>query len=229
MHDPLWVRTLLLLHVAAGSMAFLIAPVALCNAKGGRTHRRWGRVYFWAMACVAASGLVLACYRPIRFLALVAVFSFYNAFIGYRVLTMKRIASNPQQDLRLDWAVGVATFVVSLALATIAILQPAWVQNLTIPGVLFGLIGMGISAKTMWSFRHPPLDKMFWWYGHLQGMIGSYIAAWTAFAVVTLGGVFGGSWFLWVFPTAIGVPAIVLTTAYYQRKFGKRKRTPAFA
>jgi hypothetical protein len=49
------------------------------------------------MAGVAASGLVLACFRPVLFLALVAVFSFYNAFIGYRVLKMKRIASNPER------------------------------------------------------------------------------------------------------------------------------------
>jgi hypothetical protein len=210
-------------------MAFLIAPVALCTAKGGATHRRWGKIYFWAIASVAASGLVLACYRPVLFLALVAVFSFYNAFIGYRVLTMKRIATNPQQDLRLDWAVGVATFVASLALVIFSVWRPAWVQNLTIPGMVFGFLGMGIAGKNMWIFRNPPRDKMFWWYGHLQGMIGSYIAAWTAFAVVTLGRVFGGSWYLWVFPTAVGVPAIVLITWYYQRKFSKRNATPAFA
>jgi hypothetical protein len=27
---------------------------------------------------------------------------------------------------------------------------------------------------------------MFWWYEHLQGMLGSYIAAWTAFVVIAV-------------------------------------------
>lgn len=229
MHDPVWVRTLLALHVSAGTMSFLIAPIALVTAKGGKTHRRWGMVYFWSMTFVAASALVLACYRPVLFLALLAMFSFYNTFIGYRVLKMKQVASRPQPLLPLDWAVGAATFAASLALGVFAVLRPAWVQHLTIPGVIFGLLGMGVSGQTMWRFLHPPNDKMFWWYEHLQGMMGSYIGAWTAFAVVTLGRVFGGTWVLWVLPTAIGVPAITLTTWYYERKFSASKRAGVHA
>jgi hypothetical protein len=70
---------------------------------------------------------------------------------------------------------------------------------------------------------------MFWWYEHLQGMMGSYIAAWTAFSAVTLSRFLGSrhdlTWIVWLWPTIIGVPAISLTTAYYQRKFaGKSDR-----
>ncbi len=226
MHDLLWIRTLLALHIAAGSIAFLLAPTALFTAKGGKTHRRWGKIYFWAMASVAVSGLVLACHRPVLFLALVAVFSFYNAFIGYRVLKMKHLATDRELDLRLDWTVGGGTFLASLALVVLALWRPAWIQHMTIPGVVFGLLGMNISAGTLRSFTRPPQDKMFWWYGHLRGMIGSYIAAWTAFTVVTLGRFFGDAWYLWVIPTIIGVPAIVLTTGYYRKKFGRTKRAP---
>jgi hypothetical protein len=50
-------------------------------------------------------------------------------------------------------------------------------------------------------------------------MIGSYIAAWTAFAVVTIGPLLHGAWWIWIAPACIGVPAIVATTAYYKRKF----------
>jgi hypothetical protein len=68
----------------------------------------------------------------------------------------------------------------------------------------------------MWDFTHPPKEKMFWWYAHLQGMIGSYIAAWTAFCVVTIGPSSterGGSG---CSRSTIGVPAIIVTTAYYK-------------
>jgi hypothetical protein len=63
---------------------------------------------------------------------------------------------------------------------------------------------------------------MFWWYTHLGNMIGSYIAAWSAFSVVTLSRYLGDAWYVWLWPTIVGVPAIVLTTAYYRRKFAPR-------
>ena len=62
----------------------MCAPVALATAKGGKTHRRWGKVYFCAMAGVAVTALILSLALPVFFLAMVAVFSFYSAFAAYR-------------------------------------------------------------------------------------------------------------------------------------------------
>jgi len=59
-------------------------------------------------------------------------------------------------------------------------------------------------------------------------MLASYIAAWTAFLVVALGR-FIHAWWLWILPTAIGVPAIAMVTIYYQRKFSGRSRKRAAA
>ena len=86
---PLILRALLILHIGCGSIAFVCAPVALVTAKGGKTHRRWGKIYFWAMAGVASTALILSIVLPILFLALVAVFSFYAAFSAYRILSLK--------------------------------------------------------------------------------------------------------------------------------------------
>src|SRR6201999_3320860 len=92
MHGSLWIRVFLAVHIAAGAGAFLLAPVALATAKGGKQHRRWGMVYLWCMGIVAATALPMAVYRPVLFLALVAVFSFYLAFAGYRVTQLKELA-----------------------------------------------------------------------------------------------------------------------------------------
>jgi hypothetical protein len=71
---------------------------------------------------------------------------------------------------------------------------------------------------------------MHWWYEHLGSMIGTGIAGYTAFLV------FGAARLLpsvarsqlytlfWVLPTLIGVPAIFMTVAYYQRKFNETGR-----
>jgi len=50
-------------------------------------------------------------------------------------------------------------------------------------------------------------------------MIASYIAAWTAFCLVTLGPRLHGAWWLWLVPISVGLPAILVTTAYYRQKF----------
>ena len=86
---PLYLRILLDLHIACGVIAFICAPVALISAKGGNTHRRWGKIYFWAMTGVAVTALALSFALPIFFLAMVAVFSFYSSFAAYRILYLK--------------------------------------------------------------------------------------------------------------------------------------------
>jgi hypothetical protein len=178
------------------------------------------------MAVVAATALVLSLYRPILFLALVAVFSFYAAFAAYRVLGQKAAVRGDSRVTAADWAAATITFSTSLALAACGVLRPALVQGLGIPAVIFGLIGMRLGAKDMWRFTHPPKEKMFWWYEHLQGMMASYIAAWTAFLVVTVGR-FVHAWWLWIVPTVIGVPAITLTTIYYKKKFLPKAKAAA--
>jgi uncharacterized membrane protein len=227
MHDPLWMRAFLAVHIAAGSGAFVLAPLALLTAKGGKAHRRWGRIYFWSMAVVGATAFVMAAYRPVLFLALVAIFSFYNAFVAYRVLGQKAAVTGAKVVRWPDWLGAVFCFSCCAALVLLGALRPHLVSNLGIPAIVFGLLGMSISGRAMWGFTHPPKEKMFWWYAHLQGMIGSYIAAWTAFCVVTIGPLLHGAWWIWITPVAVGVPAIVATTAYYQRKFAPRAKAVA--
>jgi uncharacterized membrane protein len=229
MRDPVWIHSLLGMHIAAGITAFIMAPFALATAKGGPAHRRWGRIYFWAMAVVAATALVLAIYRPIVFLALVAVFSFYAAFSAYRVLFHKNLPRGEKVGT-LDWGAAIFTFAACLVLAFLGAMKPAIVQNLGIPAIVFGMIGMWLAGKSIWHFTHPPRDKMFWWFDHLGGMMASYIAAWTAFSITTIGRFLHGGWVIWLVPTAIGSPIIAFTTAYYKRKFapkGKPTLDPA--
>lgn len=102
-HDPLWMKAFLAVHIAAGTSAFALAPLALITAKGGKAHRRWGRIYFWAMAVVAVTALVMSIYRPTLFLGLVAIFSFYSAFVGYRVLGQKAAYKGEKTATSLDW------------------------------------------------------------------------------------------------------------------------------
>jgi hypothetical protein len=223
-HDPLWVKIFLGIHISAGAMSFLLAPVALATAKGGKQHRRWGKVYLWSMGAVAATALPMAFFFPVRFLALVAVFSFYFAFSGYRVLRLKDLARGGSAE-PIDWIAGVVTFCSSALLAWLSWFRPASIEVIPLVGVAFGFIGMLGAVGQMRSFVQKPKEKMFWWYTHLGNFIGSYIAAWSAFSVVTLTRLVGNHWYVWLWPTMIGVPAISVTTAYYKRKFAPKVKS----
>jgi uncharacterized membrane protein len=224
--DPLWVKVFLAIHISAGAMSFLLAPVALATAKGGKQHKRWGKVYLWSMGVVAATAVPMSFFFPVRFLALVAVFSFYFAFSGYRVLRLKELARGGGAE-PIDWIAGVVTFLTSALLAWMSWFRPQAIEVLPVVGVIFGFIGMSGAGGQLISFVRKPKEKMFWWYTHLGNMIGSYIAAWSAFSVVTLTRVVGNHWYVWLWPTIVGVPAITLTTAYYKRKFAPRMKAAA--
>jgi|SRR5947209_3174443 len=230
-------RILLALHILNGIVALICAPIALATAKGGRAHRRWGKIYFWAMAVVAVTALALSIALPVLFLALVAVFSFYSAFVAYRILYLKDLHTTGKASA-VDWAAAIATFVCSLALAILGIVAARLMvvgliriagHDISIVSVVFGCIGMNTSAQSIKGFVRRPTEKMFWWYGHLQGMIGSYIAALTAFSAVNLSHWFGAAWWVWLWPTMLGVPAITIWTGYYKKKFAGRRAplTPA--
>jgi hypothetical protein len=223
---PVVIQAVRWTHILAGFMAFFIAPVPLLTAKGGQTHRRWGKIYFWAMAVVAATAMVLALWRPILFLAFIAVFSFYFAFRGYRVLSRKRPLQG-EGPRAIDWAAAVLALLGSVALIVLGIVRPSpvWVQ-LSVVAIVFGVIGVAIAASDLWKFIHPPADQNFWWYAHMGGMIGSYIAAVSAFSVVNFH--FLPPAVRWLWPSAIGVPGIFIWVGYYQRRFGvKDKPTEA--
>lgn len=225
-HEPLWFRIFLTIHIAAGFGSFLLAPVALATAKGGKQHKRWGMVYLWSMGIVAGTALPMAIFVPVLFLALVAVFSFYAAFAGYRVLRLKELPRGGKAQ-PIDWIAGIVTFCSSGVLAWMSWFHPETMRVIPIVGVVFGFIGMRLAYGQLKTFVVKPTEKMFWWYSHLGLFIGSYIAAWSAFSTVTLTRVVGNHWYVWLWPTMVGLPAIVLTTGYYKRKFTPKTKAVA--
>ncbi|HRU62213.1 MAG TPA: DUF2306 domain-containing protein, partial [Bacteroidia bacterium] len=98
-------KIMLVIHVITGFTGFFVAPVALAVKKGGNAHRRWGKVFFWSMTGAAGSALVMAPYKQNWFLTLVAVFSFYMAFSGYRAVYRKKVRNRSEIPL-IDWVIS---------------------------------------------------------------------------------------------------------------------------
>jgi hypothetical protein len=164
--------TLRWIHIAAGMLALGLAPLAMLTVKGGHAHRRWGKIYFWAMAVVGSTAVVLALWRPQIFLALLAVFSFYMAFSGYRALSRKR-PDQGQGPGATDWAAALLTFAVSAALAVLGLVRPgaSW-QRLGVVPVVFGVLGMILAGLDVKTYLRPPADRNAWWFAHMEECSG---------------------------------------------------------
>ena len=173
------------------------------------------------MAGVAATALFLSVVLPILFLALIAIFSFYAAFAGYRILSFKQL-SHGDKPHYIDWLAALLTFGSSTALALIGAFWPRLVGGMGLISIVFGIIGMALASVSIRTFLCPPQEKQFWWYFHMRDMIASYIAACTAFTVVNLAPRFGNVWWIWLGPAMIGVPMSVLWQRYYRARFAAK-------
>ena len=189
------------LHIAAGFTGFFVAPVALAVRKGGRAHRRWGLVFFWAMVVAGSTAIVGAQHIHSTFLLLTAVFSLYMAGFGYRSLFLKQLAWDARVAA-FDWAVaglGLAVFLGTVAYALFA-------RN--IPVGVFGALGAMTAFRQLRGYaKAGHWTKNQWLLNHISGFLASYIAAVSAFSVTSLHFIPRTIGFLW--PTILGVPLII--------------------
>jgi uncharacterized membrane protein len=207
-----WFPYVRVLHIVCGMIAIFMAPAAMVTVKGSVAHRRWGRIYFWMMAIVAITAMYMAIYRPILFLGLVAVFSFYFAFGGYRKVLRKNAGPTA-----IDWIAAILTLVGSIGLIALGF-HPLPGQFMPAPAVsfVFGSFGIVIAASDIVRFLKPPAFKNAWLYSHMGGMLGSYIATVSAFSAVNFK--FLPIAIRWLWPSLVGVPGIFLWVAYLRKQ-----------
>src|SRR3954452_9361374 len=81
----------LALHIASGTLGLLLGPVAMRAPKRRGRHTRAGGVYFWAMAGVCTSAVVLAVldWARLWWFLPIAAFSYANALVGYLAVKIR--------------------------------------------------------------------------------------------------------------------------------------------
>ncbi len=194
---------MLAVHVTGGTVALLAGPVAMLAPKGRTLHRSAGLAYALAMGCTALSALCLALATANRLLLVIAVFSFFLVFNGWRALGQKRL--HQRLGARwFDWLLSALTLLFSAALLL------AGLREGDVVALFFGAGGSALAAREMrlLSGRIAPGG---WLLRHLVDMGGAYIATVTAFAVVTL--TFLPPPVAFIVPTLVGTPIIARVAA----------------
>lgn len=210
---------MLIIHIAGGTIALLSGLAAMFTAKGGKTHRLAGKIYFGGMTAVFVGAVIVALGHNKLFLLMVGVFSYYMTVRGYRILFLKQLGK--LKPGILDLFILITSGIFMTGLLTWGVLSLVKGISMGIVAITFGGIGLSFLIRDIKNFITPPKEKMHWWFTHIGSMGGSYISAVTAFVVVNIQ-FQQFNWVLWILPPMIGSIIIGKTIKKYRVQFATR-------
>lgn len=213
-----------LTHVVAGFIALFVAPLAMIVRKGGDAHRRWGKVYFYAMAVVAITAIILGVWLNKMFLAMLAVLSFHLAASGYRALYQKRLHEGQKpgtMDIVVQGTAGVVNGGLFIWGSVNILLGNKGTASMLF--LAFGLVGSLMVWRNLQRFYKRSHEKNEWLFAHIANFIAAYIATVSAFSAVNFTFI-KPVWLQWLWPTLVGTPLIFLWVNYYRKKLSRGRR-----
>lgn len=200
--------SILVVHIIAGFAAFFSAFVAIYTKIFEKSHS-WhvisGRIFFYGMALVFITTLLLTWIRPNIFLTLIGFFSFYLAFMGWRLAVNRSGVAHLPEFLVIYTMILAGIVMVILGIYSI-VNQNSNGITLTI----FGGIGLMLAISQLKEFKKIAYKGKERIASHLGFMMGAFIAAITAFLVTNFST--NPGWILWVLPTLVITPLIFRMT-----------------
>lgn len=199
-------KILIIIHAICGSIALIAGTLSMIFRKGQKWHKLTGKVFYIFMTATAVSALIVAVMpgHVNPFLFTIGVFTWYLVWTGNAALRYK----NKDVNVTFDKIVSFVMLFTGVGM----VLYPYVVYGkIIIVLAVFGILGMLLALIDLNCFRQAENLRKIWLRLHITKMIGGYIAAFTAFIVVTgaIPGIAG-----WLLPTAPGLAVIF----YWVRK-----------
>ena len=204
----------LLVHITSGTIALIVAILAIVLKKGTIFHRRLGRAYICAMSLVFISALHLSFIAvPINwFLFGIAIFSYYLAFTGFR-------AGKERKNLpsTIDW-ITTCVMLFSTVFMLVLGVQLLWNQNnLGVVLIIFGAVGGLLSVQDIMQFRKGKIQGKERILRHLTRILASFIAVVTAVLVVNGAKLGIPELVNWLAPSVLITPLIIYMARSYKK------------
>ncbi|WP_080238272.1 DUF2306 domain-containing protein [Spirosoma rigui] len=223
------VISLLMTHIATGSLALLVGLIPMFSRKGNRLHKQTGLVFVYCMIVVAITALLLCALQPVKmmrlFLTGIAVFSFYLTMTGWRATQRKTTGPGV-----VDWILAYATLAVSVAMTGYGAYLLLFTDASFFP-VVFSFFGVltGVFARKDIAVYKRPVEKLHWFFQHITRMGGAYIATFTAALVTNMDRLIPANspdWIItagWIAPSIVGGMLIARTVQHYVRNLKAAK------
>ena len=208
-------QSLIFIHAALGGIALLAGLVALSSTKGRTTHKKTGRIFYYALLSSALIAMLVTLMpnHTSPFFFCISLLTLYLLISGKRSLMMK----SSEHSLTTDRILAVMIIITGLGM----IMYPVFLYaRINIILLVFGLVSCVFGLLDLFVYRSPAVSRKHFLKLHLSKMTGAYIATVTAFTVVNK--FFSGllSWFL---PSILGTLLII----YWLFKFSNRRRRTA--
>ncbi|PZP50673.1 MAG: hypothetical protein DI598_05075 [Pseudopedobacter saltans] len=207
----LFVKCMIYIHAFMGGIGLLSGLITVAVKKGGKLHRKLGKVFTVGMGISSLLSLIIAVMpkHENTFLFLIGIFTIYMLISGNRSIKYKKMDADMR--IPLDKIVSVSMLVGSVVM--VALFVYCYINKLG-NGVLFLFFGLlsGLMAWKDWKFYNTPaLWKKKWLSNHIGKMVGALIASITAFMVA---GLSIHTLSAWIWPSIIGTFFII----YWIRK-----------
>ncbi len=217
-------KIILTVHIVFGAISLILFWIPIIVKKGGKTHNRVGIAYVYCMWIVIVTSFLLSIINFLQGYVESAAFLGFLGFLTsiplwYAINVLKHKKNIPLQTLKIKKTLYQGIFFIGLGLFIWGIYLK--LQGMAILMLIFGGIGMSTWKEAFKSVSFYK-DAHHWIHDHIQGMITSGIAAYTAFFA------FGGGNFLaaylkgplmavpWVQPSIIGTIVIIKMKKKYQ-------------
>jgi uncharacterized membrane protein len=197
---------LLYLHIAAGSVSLMAGSINIGRKKGDTLHKSIGLLFFYGMLINGFAGLLMSLIHTNHFLLIIAIFSIYMVSTGQRFIYLKKLNAG-QKPQAIDWFLSSLMLVFGSAFVIFGGYLIFQTNYFGFVLVVFGLISILMVSQDFRNYKGKINAKNFWLLVHIQRMMGSYIAALTAFLVVN--NTVLPNILAWLLPTAILVPLII--------------------
>ena len=160
-----------------------------------------GRVYAVGMTVVFVTAIPLAIFADSIFLFLIALFSFYLVFAGWRFARNRRRRAHPA-----DWVAVSAIGITGLAMWVYAVMIALDGSSQWVTLLIFGGIAVALgAADARFHWTQPGGQRRV--SRHLTNMMAGTIATITAVTVVNVS--MEPVWVPWILPTVVITPLIV--------------------
>ncbi|TMM58849.1 hypothetical protein FEE95_05300 [Maribacter algarum] len=200
----------IVVHVISGSLALILAIIAMAVRKGGKTHNRSGQIFLLLVTFVIATGLIgVFVFKVNTFLLVITLLSGYEAFSGYRILKLK--SNTPKL---LDILVALLT----MASGIYFLYYFESIGMYWSPVIIYSTIGTLFLLITYDFLRYVIPAKRYrrmWLYEHIYKMIAAFTALLSAFVGTVLPQYHPYSQFL---PSIFGTMLAIAFIVYFYRK-----------
>ncbi len=222
-------------HIGGGFLGLFLFWIPIFSKKGGKIHRQLGKYWTWLARVVVLSALAgLFLYIPqiieknispnnyafLLFLGYLSIVTYIIVSYGVAVLKSKKDPTSmntPYWNIMACLSATVSVFIIFFAL----IVKP----DSKVILLALSPIGFSVWYGIIKYIKGKYSSNKQWLYEHLGSMLGAGIAFHTAFAVFGVTRLFDigiSGWIAvipWILPAAIGIPAQIIWTKHYQRKF----------